>query len=448
MDADQLTCFVIMPFGLKDDAIRGDKVDFDAVYVDLIEAAVQEVRNRGIRLQCVRADKIEKSGLIHEQMIQMIADADVAVVDLTTANANVFYELGVRHALRDRVTVLLRRAGSGGLPFNLAGMKSIGYDVDEQSLASARFAIADFIVNGLRSGDKDSLVYTVLPGLRAGRDPRPVDDDVEEYGLEELPGKRIGIVCGDLRNVNLGDKLEGRPIEVWVNSENVGMQMARQHEASISGLVRYLGAERDDTGTIVRDRIADGLAAKMKRRQLVNPGEVVSTSAGALERTHNVRRIFHVAAVYGIVGRGYRSIANVELCITNALARLDREARGSRSPARSILFPLLGTGTARAEITQNARTQIGAVVAYLRARAHRTAVERVYFLAPNEVLRAGLRVALAERQATALEVPHRGAKRQQRDGAAAISRSPGSRAAATAGPKRRAASRAGVRASR
>ena len=399
----------------------------------LFRSAVKEVCHRGIRLQCIRADKIRKSGLIHEQMIQMIADADVAVVDLTTANANVFYELGVRHALRDRVTVLLRRAGPGGLPFNLAGMKSIGYDVDKQSLRSAKLAIADFIVSGLRSGDKDSLVYTVLPGLKAGRDPKPVDDDVEEYGIEELPGKRIGIVCGDLRNVNLGDKLEGRPIEVWVSSENVGMQMARQHEASISGLVRYLGAERDDTGTIVRDLIADEIAVKMKGRQLVNPGEVVSTGAGALARSHDVRRIYHVAAVYGIVGRGFKSIANVELCITNALSRLDQEARsGTPAPARSILFPLLGTGIARAEIVQNARTQIGAVLAYLRARAHRTVVERVYFLAPNELLRTGLRVGLAERHARPLPVPPRGsaggrpgapvAKRPARKGVAAASR--------------------------
>lgn len=434
MDADQLTCFVIMPFGLKDDAVRGDRVDFDAVYVSLIEAAVQEVCERGIALQCIRADKIKQSGLIHERMIQLIADADVAVVDLTTANANVYYELGVRHALRDRVTVLLRRAKSGGLPFNLAGMKTIGYDVDAPSLRRAKLAIAEFIINGLRSGDKDSLVYTVLPGLKAGRDPKPVDDDVEEYGLEGMPGKRIGIVSGDLRNVNLGDKLANRPIEVWVNSENVGMQMARQHEASISGMVRYLGAERDDTGTIVKDLIVDELAAKMKRRHLVNPGEVVSTGPGALARSHAVRRIYHVAAVYGIVGRGFKTIANVELCITNALARLDQEARVSgAAPARSILFPLLGTGTARADIVQNARTQIGAVVAYLRARERRTAVERVYFLAPNEMLRAGLRVALAERRAKPLPVARPGArvaqpgaapvaKRRVRKGAAAGSR--------------------------
>jgi len=66
----------------------------------------------------------------------------------------------------------------------------------------------------------------------------------------------------------------------------------------------------------------------MGGRQLVNPGEVVSTGAGTLARSHHVKRIYHAAAVYGVVGEGYHGIANVEQCITNALARLDWESRG------------------------------------------------------------------------------------------------------------------------
>jgi O-acetyl-ADP-ribose deacetylase (regulator of RNase III) len=396
MATEELTCFVIMPFGVKDDPARGDKVNFDEDVFTMIEEAVALVAKRGQPMTCVRADKIAKAGWIHEQMIQQIAEADVAIADLTTANANVYYEIGVRHTLRDRVTVLLRRKGTR-LQFNLAGMKTIEYDTTDDALKQrAKHAMAEFIWNGLRSGDKDSLVYAVLPGLKAGRDPRPVDDDVEEFEPADLPGKCLGILCGDLRSLNQIDKLENREIEVVVNSENTGMQMARQHDASISGLLRYLGAERDATCTIVKDLVADELAAVMGTRQLVGPGEVVVTGSGRLAHTHKVRRIYHVASVYGTAGKGFKPIANPELCIVNALTRLDEEAAADPTAPRSILFPLLGTGTARADVVQNARTQVGAVLAYLRARARRTKVERVYFMAPNTMLRSGLRVAFAE----------------------------------------------------
>ncbi len=425
MNEDKLTCFVIMPFGVKDDPARGDKIDFDENVFALIQGAVQDLVARGLPMECVRADKIAKAGLIHEQMIQQIAEAEVAVVDLTTANANVYYELGVRHTIRDRVTVLLKRKGTRP-PFNLAGMKSIEYDLDPVRIERARAAIVEFVWNGLRSGDRDSLVYTVLPGLKPGLPSKALEDAVEYYALPGVAGKRIGIVSGDLRNVNLGDRLSREPIEVWVNSENLNMQMARPYEGSISGLVRYLGAVRDDTGAIVEDTVADALAAKMKGRQLVNPGEVVSTGAGALHRTHGVERLYHVAAAYGVVGKGYSSIANAELCVTNALARMDLEARGlvgaaakapkaGTKPVRrrapppkapgSILFPVIGAGTARADVLSSARAQVGAAVAYLRSRQEITCVDRVCFLAPTAAVRAGLRAALSERKATPIADP-------------------------------------------
>jgi hypothetical protein len=391
---DVRSCFVIMPFRVKKDAARKDKVDFDRVYADIIKPSVEGLRDRDIIIKCVRCDEIERAGLIHERMIAHIADADVAVVDITTQNPNVFYELGIRHAVRDRVTVLIRRRGTPN-PFNIGGMTTIEYDErDAKAAARARDAIANFVANGLLSGAKDSLVYTVLPGLNASLAPKPImESEVEEFHIDGAPGKLVGIVGGNLRNVNLGASLHKRPIDVWVNSENVNMQMARPYDLSISAMIRYLGAERDDTGTIVRDAIADELREKMQGRQLVNPGEVVSTSAGALERSHRVKRIFHVASVYGVVGAGFHAIANAEHFVAG---RTKSEAGGEKRTASSMLFPLLATGTARADIIQSARRQVGTAVNYLRSRGEFTCAERVYFLAPDETVRAGLRVALAE----------------------------------------------------
>ena len=109
---DVRTCFVIMPFRTKTDVARSDEVNFDAVYKDIIKRGVERLNKEGLVIKCIRSDEVERAGLIQERMIEYIADADVAVVDITTQNPNVFYELGVRHALRDRVTVLLRRKGT------------------------------------------------------------------------------------------------------------------------------------------------------------------------------------------------------------------------------------------------------------------------------------------------------------------------------------------------
>ena len=108
-----------------------------------------------------------------------------------------------------------------------------------------------------------------------------------------------------------------------------------------------------------------------------------------------MKRILHAAAVYGVVGFGFRPIENVEQCITNALAYIDF---GENKKLTSFLFPLLGTGTARSDLIPNTRKQVQAAVSYLRSRAAFTQIERVYFLGRTKVERSALRVVFAELQ--------------------------------------------------
>ena len=87
-------CFVLMPFGRKPDA-AGRLVDFDAVYRELIAPAIADAK-----LEPLRADEEMTGGIIHKPMFERLILCEYAVADLTTANANVFYELGVRHVAR------------------------------------------------------------------------------------------------------------------------------------------------------------------------------------------------------------------------------------------------------------------------------------------------------------------------------------------------------------
>jgi tetratricopeptide (TPR) repeat protein len=113
-------CFVLMPFGKKSDP-AGAIIDFDAVFQNLIAPAIEEAS-----LRPIRADEEMTGGIIHKPMFERLMLCEYAVADLTTANANVFYELGVRHAVRPWSTVLMFAEGSR-LPFDVAYLRAVPY---------------------------------------------------------------------------------------------------------------------------------------------------------------------------------------------------------------------------------------------------------------------------------------------------------------------------------
>lgn len=160
MGADERkTCFVIMPFGEKPD-LDGEVIDFDMVYEYIIKEVVEK-----LRLKCIRSDEVAKAGWVHSDMLSHILRDEVAIVDITTSNPNVFYELGVRHVLRPAVTILIRKKGTK-LPFNISGFRVIDYDLDIRSAREAQKKIESFIRNGLKELSNDSLVYQVFPNLK------------------------------------------------------------------------------------------------------------------------------------------------------------------------------------------------------------------------------------------------------------------------------------------
>jgi O-acetyl-ADP-ribose deacetylase (regulator of RNase III) len=310
----------------------------------------------GPPLECIRCDKIAQAGWVHRLMISHIYSADVAIVDLSTLNPNVFYELGVRHALRRAVTVLLCREGTK-TPFNIAGFNCVFYNPrDQQSLKSVGGRIAEFVANGLRAGSRDSLVYEVLEDMGwDGPPPMPLPPEPPRiFQLPRVPATRIGILTGGLHEV--------RDIDIWVNSENTNMQMARFYERSGSAVIRYYGARKDATGDVSEDTIADQLGELMKHKQSVAPGTIIATYPGELKK-RGVKWVFHAAAVQGQLGKGYRPVADVSDCIRNAL-NLANSPKYRASKCKSILFPLFGTGTGGAKVGNTVKGLIDTVINY------------------------------------------------------------------------------------
>ena len=84
-------CFVISPIGERGSPTR---IRSDKVLNQIIRPAVKEC---GYKV--FRADEIDQPGLITSQVVRHIIEDSLIVADLTERNANVFYELGICHAL-------------------------------------------------------------------------------------------------------------------------------------------------------------------------------------------------------------------------------------------------------------------------------------------------------------------------------------------------------------
>ena len=114
--AAQQTCFVIIGYGRKADPLTGRMIDLDKTFRRLIQPACDRVN-----LNCFRAIDANVTGSIDELMYTWIYKADFVIADLTTLNANVFYELGVRHALRPHTTLVIAESVLvDKLPFDLS----------------------------------------------------------------------------------------------------------------------------------------------------------------------------------------------------------------------------------------------------------------------------------------------------------------------------------------
>ncbi len=160
-------CFVLMPFGTKT-IPSGQTVNFDAVYETLIRPGIVAAG-----MEPLRADEEAMGGMIHKPMYERLILCDYAVADLTGANANVFYELGLRHGVRPATTVMLF-GEKGPLPFDVAPLRTIRYELaaDGKPAAAAAGAagVTKFLDEAWRNRDeppKDSPVFQLVEGYAA-----------------------------------------------------------------------------------------------------------------------------------------------------------------------------------------------------------------------------------------------------------------------------------------
>jgi tetratricopeptide (TPR) repeat protein len=156
-----MKCFAIMPYGLDDQG----KKEFSLVYRLLIKEAADQCG-----LTCIRSDLNPQGGYIMTNVLNDLANSDIVVADLTDLNWNVAYELGIRHALRKKGTILIcNERHKSKLPFDIQSHAVIFYP--EQWLTEMDDIIDKIknAINNCQNGicQKDSPVHDVFPALPA-----------------------------------------------------------------------------------------------------------------------------------------------------------------------------------------------------------------------------------------------------------------------------------------
>ena len=125
----QPLCFVLMPFGLKTDGNKKE-INFDLVYTSFIKPAIIKAG-----LEPIRADAEKEGGFIHKPMYERLLFCKFAVADLSFDNANVFYELGIRHAVKPFTTVVIFEKNTK-LAFDAAPLRAFPYEFTDGAIVN------------------------------------------------------------------------------------------------------------------------------------------------------------------------------------------------------------------------------------------------------------------------------------------------------------------------
>jgi hypothetical protein len=183
-----LTCFVIGPIG-SERAAHGsaERIAYEEalqIMHEVIEPACAEC---GIVPD--RADRLPRPGELTEQIFRRLHDADIVIADLTDANPNVMYELGLRHT-RNKLTIQIGEVGR--LPFDVTTIRTIQFNRTTYDLIDARKRLAAFVIGGIR-GEFDPVTATrvwnesATSGASSGDKQNSLDESSGAEGDDDSP---------------------------------------------------------------------------------------------------------------------------------------------------------------------------------------------------------------------------------------------------------------------
>ena len=285
-------CFVLMPFGKKPGS-GGAVIDFDAVYGELIKPAIESAG-----LVPIRADEEQAGGIIHKPMFERLILCEYAVTDLTTANANVFYELGVRHAVKPATTMLLFAADGTRLPFDVAPLRTLPYQLGPDGRPSAaeadRTKLAQML-NAAQADAVDSPVYQLVDGFP---DIQHIKTDVFREQVEYSAAVKDELKTARKHGVDAIRAIEQRlgPLDRVEAGVLVDLLLSYRGVSAWDDMIRLAGAMPDPLRRtpMVQEQLAFGLNRAGRGEEAERVLVELVASRGPSSET------------YGLLGRVYK----------------------------------------------------------------------------------------------------------------------------------------------
>jgi tetratricopeptide (TPR) repeat protein len=160
--------------------------------------------------------------------------SEYAIADLTILNANVYYELGVRHAARPSTTIMTM-AGQTGLPFDVAGLRALPYVLDSTGApadaAASSAALVEQLKSCIASEYVDSPIYQLVDGMQ----PPPIDPKHTDFFRQRIADSEA--VKGRLATARAGNDIEA--------IESVAKSLGDVSELDANVAIDLLSAYRD-----------------------------------------------------------------------------------------------------------------------------------------------------------------------------------------------------------
>ena len=401
-------CFVISPIGDEGSGVREHA---DDVFRFIIEPAVKK-----FNIEAVRSDHIHEAGEITEQMFREILQADLCIAVLTYLNPNVFYELAVAQSAARPVILLVEKGQK--LPFDVQDFRTVNYALlPATKLIEGQYA--NLVKEQIRSIEEQNWTVTSLleqykgwPRMRSERQlrrleeavrPTPIDEGVDsEYEIGDGPPRRLIVRTGDIRRTIKDSKVAADAV---VTLDDTHLQLGLYYEPSVSGILRYIDAEKTPGKRVLHDHAYEALHAQLTKLKIelpVVPGAVFFAPTAGLAK-YGVKYLVHVAAMQGQVGEGYHLMDDmVPECIRNVFERFAEFA--AKEKLKSIFFPMLGAGTTDLELVEVAKRILDAIAASVHLAP---TCKTVYVLTWLESHRYAIRKAAQELDLKPVKSPSR-----------------------------------------
>lgn len=248
-DKDRV-CFVIGPIGEEGTEIRKRA---DQLFNHVIEPTVAE-----LGYSAKRADRLPRSSIITNDIINLLTDSELVIADLTGRNENVYYELAIRHGLRKPFIHICEEPVH--LPFDVQGVRAIGININDlDSVDSAKKKLKQYIQSIESGGEPIENPISVAFDLQRLRKSGDVADRTRAEVIEGMSDLRRRLER--IEQVLMAGR-DPRSLAYLASSGMAPSPISSSSTYGVAEIFDALGKRRKDQPTI-RELFGSGLESRV-----------------------------------------------------------------------------------------------------------------------------------------------------------------------------------------